>query len=62
MIDEAERIYCKMSEVGISLDSVCRRAILKGYMNCGEVEKGILLYEKMMRNFVEDDRFVIRVV
>ncbi|ESQ32267.1 hypothetical protein EUTSA_v10003569mg [Eutrema salsugineum] len=62
MMDEAKRIYCKMSEAGISPDSACRRTILKGYMNCGEAEKGILFYEKTIRNSVEDDRFVNSVV
>lgn len=39
--------------------SSCRPTILKGYMNCGEVKKWILLsYEKMTQNFVEVDRFV----
>uniref|UniRef100_A0A1J3CNJ3 Pentatricopeptide repeat-containing protein n=1 Tax=Noccaea caerulescens TaxID=107243 RepID=A0A1J3CNJ3_NOCCA len=62
IMDEAEKIYCKMSEAGINPDSACRRTILKGYMNCGEAEKGILFYEKTIRNSVEDDRFVTSVV
>lgn len=62
MMDDAERIYCKMSEAGISPDSSCKRTILKGYVNCGDANKGILFYEKMIKSSVEDDRFVSSVV
>lgn len=58
MMEEAEWIYYKMPEASIRPGTVCRRMILKGYSSCGDAEKGILFYEKMIKRSLEDDRFV----
>ncbi|KAG6738543.1 hypothetical protein POTOM_058163 [Populus tomentosa] len=55
---EAERVYMELLSAGLNPDLVCCRAMLRGYMDYGHVEKGIKFFEQI-RESVKADRFIM---
>uniref|UniRef100_A0A6N2KM93 PROP1-like PPR domain-containing protein n=1 Tax=Salix viminalis TaxID=40686 RepID=A0A6N2KM93_SALVM len=55
---EAERVYMELLSAGLNPDLLCCRAMLRGYMDYGHVEKGIKYFEQI-RESVKADRFIM---
>ena len=55
---EAERVYMELLSAGLNPDLLCCRAMLRGYMDYGHVEKGIKFFEQI-RESVKADRFIM---
>ncbi|KAL6008226.1 hypothetical protein ACLOJK_033732 [Asimina triloba] len=58
LMDDAERVYTKIMKAGLLPDLQCCRAMLRGYMYYGHVDKGISFFEQM-NGSVKPDGFVL---
>lgn len=47
LVGEAERVYRKIFEAGLSPDLACYRSMVRGYMEHGHVQQGISFFERI---------------
>ena len=58
LIDEADRVYKRLLSFGLTLDLICFRTMLRGYLEHGRVQEGINFFESI-RNSIKGDRFIL---
>lgn len=57
-IHEAERIYNQVKLTGLSPDLTCCRTMMRGYLDYGLVNEGILFFESI-NGFIKPDGFLL---